>query len=156
MVGPDKGTGGKIVMNGKVVGFEVIGQKFDEDRYFNGRPSAVDYDAASTGGSNRGPTNADYLAQVQARIDAFMVHNPNVRKEDIPVDLVTASGGGLDPHISAQAARVQVDRIAGVRNVSRNKIDSLVNAHIDPPLLGFLGMKRVHVLRLNMALDQLK
>ena len=117
LVAPNGGKGEEITVNGKVVGFELIGQKFDDDRYFNSRPSAVDYNAAGTGGSNKGPTNPDYLAQVQARIDTFLVHNPGVKKEAIPVDLVTASGGGLDPHISPAAAIVQIDRIARVRNV---------------------------------------
>src|SRR6187455_2997339 len=103
LVAPNGGKGEEITVNGKVVGFELIGQKFDDDRYFNSRPSAVDYNAASTGGSNKGPTNRDYLAQVQARIDTFLIHNPGVEKSQIPVDLITASGGGLDPHISPEA-----------------------------------------------------
>src|SRR6187397_2420012 len=117
MVAPNGGRGEEILVNGKVVGFELIGQKFDDDKYFNSRPSAVDYNAAGTGGSNKGPTNPDYLAQVQARIDTFLIHNPGVEKSQIPVDLITASGGGLDPHISPEAARVQIARIAKVRNI---------------------------------------
>jgi K+-transporting ATPase ATPase C chain len=155
IVGPNGGRGEEIVVDGKVVGFELIGQKFDDDRYFNSRPSAVDYNAASTGGSNKGPTNPDYLAQVQARIDTFLVHNPGVKKEDIPVDLVTASGGGLDPHISPAAAFVQVDRISRVRNIDRDKLMALVSKHTEAPIFG-LGTSRVHVLRLNIDLDKLK
>ena len=155
IVAPNGGRGEEITVNGKVVGFELIGQKFDDDRYFNGRPSAKDYNAAATGGSNKGPTNPDYLAQVKARIDTFLAHNPTVRKEQIPVDLVTASGGGLDPHISPQAARVQIDRIARVRSLEKEKLETLVNDHIEEPWFG-MGPARVHVLRLNIALDQLK
>ena len=155
IVAPNGGRGEEIVVDGKVVGFELIGQKFDDDRYFNSRPSAVDYNAAATGGSNKGPTNPDYLAQVQARIDTFLVHNPGVKKEDIPVDLVTASGGGLDPHISPAAALVQVDRIARVRNIDRDKLMALVSEHTETPIFG-LGTSRVHVLRLNLDLDKLK
>jgi potassium-transporting ATPase KdpC subunit len=155
IVAPNNGKGEEIVVNGRVVGFELIGQKFDDDRYFNGRPSAVDYNAASTGGSNKGPTNPDYLSQVQARIDSFLVHNPAVKKEDIPVDLVTASGGGLDPHISPAAALVQVGRIARVRNISRDQLTALVKEHTDTPLFG-IGPSRVHVLRLNIELDKMK
>lgn len=155
LIAPNGGGGEEIVINGKTVGFELIGQKFDDDKYFNSRPSAVDYNAASTGGSNKGPTNPDYLAQVQARIDTFLVHNPGVIKEQIPVDLVTASGGGLDPHISPASALIQIDRIASVRNISREKVVALVNDHIESPLLG-MGTSRVHVLRLNIALDDLK
>jgi potassium-transporting ATPase KdpC subunit len=155
VVATNGGLGEEIVVNGKVVGFELIGQKFDDEKYFSSRPSAVDCNAASTGGSNKGPTNPDYLAVVQARIDTFLVHNPTIKKENIPVDLVTASGGGLDPHISPAAAMIQIDRIAKVRSIDRQKVDALVKAHIEEPLLG-MGTARVHVLRLNIALDQLQ
>jgi K+-transporting ATPase ATPase C chain len=151
---PNGGRGERIEIAGKIVGFELIGQKFDDDRYFNGRPSAVDYNAAATGGSNKGPTNPDYLAQVQARIDTFLVHNPGVEKSRIPVDLVTASSGGLDPHISPDAARVQIARIARVRKIEVGRLEALVKEHIESPTLG-LGTSRVHVLRLNIALDEL-
>lgn len=156
IVAPNGGKGEEININGKVVGFELIGQKFDDDRYFNSRPSAVDYNAAGTGGSNKGPTNPEYLAQVQARIDTFLVHNPTVKKEAIPVDIVTASGGGLDPHISPAGARVQIDRIARVRNISAEKLNALVSEQTEAPLLGLFGPFRIHVLRLNIALDELK
>lgn len=155
VIAPNGGSGEEIIVNGKVAGFELIGQKFDDDKYFNGRPSAVDYNAASTGGSNKGPTNPEYLALIQARIDTFLVHNPGVRKEQIPVDLVTASGGGLDPHISPLAAKIQVARIAAVRHFDQEKLKKLVDQHIEKRPLG-LGMERVHVLRLNIALDQLE
>lgn len=149
------GDGETVAVNGIVKGFELIGQKFDDDKYFNSRPSAVDYNAASTGGSNKGPTNPDYLAQVQARIDTFLVHNPTIKKEQLPVDLVTASGGGLDPHISPAGARVQIDRIARVRNIDAKKVAALVDQYTESPMLG-VGTSRVHVLRLNIALDELK
>jgi potassium-transporting ATPase KdpC subunit len=155
VVAPNGGKGERIEVDGKIVGFELIGQKFDEDRYFNGRPSAVDYNPAGSGGSNKGPTNPDYLAQVQARIDTFLVHNPGVEKSRIPVDLVTASGGGLDPHISPDAARIQIARIASARKIDASKIEKLVEAQIESPTLG-LGTSRVHVLRLNIALDKLR
>jgi potassium-transporting ATPase KdpC subunit len=154
VVGPNGSQGETVSVNGKTVGFELIGQKFDDDRYFNSRPSAVDYNAAATGGSNKGATNPDYLAQVQARIDTFLVHNPDVRKGQIPVDLVTASGGGLDPHISPQGAAVQIERIAAVRHIGKDKIEALVREYTEAPILG-MGTARVHVLKLNMALDRL-
>ncbi len=154
-VAPGSGNGEQIIMNGKVTGFELIGQKFDADQYFNSRPSAVDYNAASTGGSNKGPTNPDYLAQVQSRIDTFLVHNPTIKKEQLPVDLITASGGGLDPHISPASARIQIDRIARVRNIDKQKLTALVDRYTESAMLG-MGTARVHVLRLNIALDELK
>ena len=130
----------------------LIGQSFTSDRYFNSRPSAVDYNAAATGGSNKGPSNPEYLAQVEQRINDFLKHNPTVKRGDVPVDLVTASGGGLDPHISPKAALVQVNRVAQARRLSTADVNSLVKEHIEKPLL---GPSYVDVLKLNQALDQL-
>ena len=137
-------------------GFVNIGQSFTADKYFWSRPSAVGYNAAGSGGSNKGPTNKEYLAQVQARIDTFMVHNPSVKKSDIPVEMVTASGSGLDPHISPVAAMIQVARIAKVRNIPEEELKKLVNNHIEKPLLGMFGPARINVLKLNISLDNLK
>ena len=153
---PGSGKGKTVSVNGKVVGYELIGQKFTEDKYFWSRPSAVDYNAAGSSGSNKGPSNPDYLKQVQDRIDTFLKHNPGVKKEDIPADMITASGSGLDPDISPAAAYVQVKRIASMRNISKEKIKALVDQHIDKPLLGMLGPSKVNVLKLNIALDSLK
>jgi len=153
---PGKGKGETVMVNNKVVGWKLLGQKFTDDKYFWSRPSAVDYNAAGSGGSNKGPSNPDYLKQVQDRIDSFLVHNPGVKKEEIPSDLVTASGAGLDPHISVQGAYVQVKRIAAVRNIPVEKINNLVENNIEKPLAGLFGTQRVNVLQLNIALDQLK
>jgi K+-transporting ATPase ATPase C chain len=120
------------------------------------RPSAVGYNAAGSGGSNKGPTNPDYLKDVQTRIDSFMVHNKTVRKDQIPSELVTASGSGLDPDISPMGAKVQVPRIVEVRGISAEKINSLIDQSIEKPLFGFLGTERINVLKLNLALDDLK
>src|SRR6188768_4017581 len=114
---PGGGKGKTLSVNGKAVGYELIGQKFTDDKYFWGRPSAVDYNAAGSAGSNKGPSNPDYLQVVQDRIDSFLVHNPGVKKEEIPADIVTASASGLDPHISPVSAYVQVKRIATVRKL---------------------------------------
>jgi len=154
-VTPGGGSGETIQVNGKVVGYEKIGQKFTDDKYFWGRPSAVDYNAAGSAGSNKGPSNPDYLAVVQARIDTFLVHNPGISKEEIPADLVTASGSGLDPHISPEAARIQVRRIARIRGLREEVINALVVKETEKPLLGLFGPPRVHVLKLNVALDTL-
>ena len=109
-----------------------------------------------SGGSNKGPSNEEYLGVVQARVDTFLVHNPGVKKADIPVELVTASGSGLDPDISEKAALVQVERIAKVRNVPAQQLQQLVKEHINGPLLGLFGPAKINVLKLNLALDQLK
>jgi potassium-transporting ATPase KdpC subunit len=153
---PGGGKGETIKVNGKVVGYEKIGQKFTDDKYFWGRPSAVDYNAAGSAGSNKGPSNPDYLKIVQDRIDTFLVHNPGVNKEEIPAELVTASGSGLDPDISPAGANVQVKRIAAVRKIDEQKIRELVKKHTEGPLAGMLGPSKVNVLKLNVALDEIK
>ncbi|OQP64098.1 potassium-transporting ATPase subunit C [Niastella vici] len=150
------GKGETVTVNGRVVGYANVGQKFTEDKYFWGRPSAVDYNAAGSAGSNKGPSNPDYLKTVQDRIDTFLVHNPGARKEDIPSEMVTASGSGLDPDISPASAYVQVKRVATVRRLSEERLRSLVDAHIEKPLLGMFGPSKVNVLKLNVALDELK
>ncbi|MCE3074175.1 K(+)-transporting ATPase subunit C [Chryseobacterium gwangjuense] len=132
-----------------------IGQKFDKDEYFWSRPSAVDYNAAGAGGSNKGPSNPDYLKTVQERIGNFMKHNPEIQKSEIPSDMVTASGGGLDPNISVQAAKVQVKRIAKIRQIDENKIQELIASNTEKPLLGLFGTEKINVLKLNIALDGL-
>ncbi len=153
---PGGGDGETVSVNGKVVGYAIIGQKFTDDKYFWGRPSAVDYNAAGSAGSNKGPSNPDYLKVVQDRIDSFLVHNPGVKKEEIPADLVTASGSGLDPDISLASAYVQVKRVASVRGITEEKVKNLVDQHIEGPFLGIFGPKKINVLRLNIELDKLK
>jgi K+-transporting ATPase ATPase C chain len=155
LLAPAQGNGETVTANNKVVGYALIGQKFDQDKYFWSRPSAVNYNAAGSGGSNKGPSNPEYLASVQANIDTFIKHNPTVQKGDIPSDLVTASGSGQDPDISVQGALVQVDRVAKARGLDAAQVRSLVEAHTDKPLLG-LGPEKVNILKLNIDLDGLK
>lgn len=151
---PGHGKGDIIVSKGRQY-YANIGQSFTEDRYFNGRPSAVSYNAAGSGGSNKGPSNKEYLALVQARIDTFLVHNPGIGKAQIPVELVTASGSGLDPHISPRAALVQVKRIAAVRHLPEQKLQELVVKNTEKPFLHLFGPEKINVLKLNLALDQI-
>ncbi len=153
---PGNGKGETLSVNGKVVGYANVGQKFTDDKYFWSRPSAVDYNAAGSAGSNKGPSNPDYLKQVQGRIDTFLVHNPGIKKEEIPSELVTASGSGLDPDLSPKGAYVQVARIAKRRNISEEKIKALVAQQIEKPLLGLFGPQKINVLKLNIELDKLK
>jgi K+-transporting ATPase ATPase C chain len=152
---PGGGKGVVVEVNGKVVGYERIGQKFTEDKYFWGRPSAVEYNAAGSAGSNKGPSNPGYLQIVQDRIDSFLIHNPGVMREQVPAELVTASGSGLDPDISPAAAYVQVKRVAGIRGLNEDKVRSLVKSHIQQPIMG-MAPEVVNVLKLNVALDNLK
>lgn len=153
LAAPNSSVGSPIVKDGNIIGFENVGQNFTDDKYFWGRPSAVGYNAASTGGSNKGPTNPDYLAEVQGRIDTFLVHNPGVKKEEIPSDLVTASGSGIDPNITLVSAMIQVKRISAVRNIPESKLKDLVIASIEKTVL---GMPVINVLKLNLKLDDLK
>jgi K+-transporting ATPase ATPase C chain len=142
--------------NGGGGDLENVGQSFTSDKYFWSRPSAVDYNGAGSCGSNKGPSNPDYLKVVQERIDTFMVHNPKVKKSEIPSELVTASGSGLDPHISPKAAMVQVARIASIREINEEKMSKLVEENTDKPLFGLFGTSKINVLKLNRALDLLK
>ncbi len=150
---PNQGKGETISVNGKVVGYQKIGQKFDKANYFWGRPSAVDYNAAGSAGSNKGPSNKEYLDLVQKRIDTFLIAHPYLKKSDIPADMVTASGSGLDPNISPQGALIQVKRVATVRNLPIEKVKALVESKIYNPTI---GPSTVNVLELNVALDELK
>ncbi|NCU03644.1 MAG: K(+)-transporting ATPase subunit C [Chitinophagaceae bacterium] len=152
---PQKGKAEIIEANGKRF-YANLAQKFTDDHYFQSRPSAVDYNAAGSAGSNKGPSNTDYLAAVQSRIDTFLVHNPGIDKKEIPVDLITASGSGLDPDISVQAAFVQVKRIAKIRGIAEQNLRELIINQTQPPLAGMLGPEKINVLQLNLALDQLK
>lgn len=150
---PNQGKGETITVNGKVVGYQKIGQKFDKSNYFWGRPSAADYNAAGSAGSNKGPSNPEYLQLVQKRIDTLLLVHPYLKKSDIPADMVTASGSGLDPNISPQGALMQVKRVAKERNLAEAKVQTLVESKIEKPAV---GPETVNVLELNIALDQLK
>ena len=151
---PNNGKGETVTVNGKVVGYQKIGQKFDKSNYFWGRPSAVDYNAAGSAGSNKGPSNAEYLALVQKRIDTFLMVHPYLKKGEIPSDMVTASASGLDPNISPQGALIQVKRVAAARNLPEEKVKVLVETKINTPAV--MGTSTVNVLELNVALDELK
>ncbi|URM38739.1 K(+)-transporting ATPase subunit C [Flavobacterium anhuiense] len=152
-IAPNQGKGETISVNGKVVGYQKIGQKFDKSNYFWGRPSAVDYNAAGSAGSNKGPSNAEYLALVQKRIDTLLLVHPYLKKSDVSADMVTASGSGLDPNISPQGAFIQVKRIAKERNLAESKVKALVESKINSAVV---GPETVNVLELNVALDQLR
>jgi len=145
---PKQANGSRIIENGKVVGSDLIAQKFESPRYFWPRPSSADYATAPSGASNKGPTSADLKKSIDERGAKF--------GKDAPVDLLTASGSGLDPHISPEATRLQISRVAAARNLSIQKVTTLVDQTIEAPQLGFLGEPRVNVLKLNLALDQLR
>ena len=152
---PNSGKGELVAYKGSK-GYANIGQSFTGDEYFWGRPSAVDYNAAGSGASNKAASNEEYLAVVHRRIDTFLLKNPTVKKSEIPVDLVTASGSGLDPNISVESAKVQVARIQKARNIDSGKLNALIDANMEQPFLGIFGPSKINVLKLNIALDQLK
>jgi potassium-transporting ATPase KdpC subunit len=149
---PNKATGSVIEVNGKAVGSELIGQPFSDPKYFWSRPSATSpqpYNGASSSGSNLGPTNKALRDAVAERLKQF-------DQKPVPVDLVTASASGLDPHISPEAAHFQVPRVARVRGLTEEAVNQLVSLHTEGRTFGVLGEPRVNVLRLNLALDALK
>jgi K+-transporting ATPase ATPase C chain len=150
------GDGETISYKGRVVGYANIGQKFTKDEYFWSRPSAVDYKADASGGSNKGPSNPDYLKDVEKRIADFLKHNPDVKRSEIPAEMVTASGSGLDPDLSPAGAKIQVMRIAKVRNLPAAQVNKLVDDNTEQPLLGLFGPAKVNVLKLNIALSEIK
>lgn len=156
VAGPNGGNAEVVMVDGKVVGAANVGQAFTKDIYFWGRPSCAGdgYDASGSAGSNKGATNPEYLAEVEARIDTFLVKHPYLKREDIPAEMVTASASGLDPDISKTAAYVQIKRVAMARGVSEEKVKAIVDREVQGPLLGLFGPgERVNVLKLNVALD---
>ena len=162
---PSQAKGSLIEKDGTVIGSVLIGQNFTDDKYFHGRPSATTapdpndssktvpapYNAANSGGSNLGPTNKALIDRVKGDVDKLKAENPNA---PVPIDLVTTTGGGLDPHISPEGALFQVPRIAKARNLPEDRVRQLVQEHTDGRTLGLLGEPRVNVLALNLSLDQ--
>jgi K+-transporting ATPase ATPase C chain len=152
---PERASGSLIVVDGKVVGSELIGQMFTDPGYFHGRPSAVGYSANSSGASNLGPSSTKLMEQVSQRVAEVRSENNLPPDTSVPADLVLASGSGLDPHISPDAALIQVKRVAKARGLPEEDVTALVQSRIEPAQFGVLVQNRVNVLKLNMALDEM-
>lgn len=152
---PHQANGSLISQGDKVIGSELIGQNFTKPEYFQPRPSAAGdgYDATASGGSNYGPTNQKLVDRVKASVEKFRKENPDYQGP-IPADLLTASGSGLDPHLSPDAARAQIPRVAKARGIPADRLNELVAHFIEQPDFGVFGEPRVNVLKLNLALDQ--
>lgn len=151
---PSQGRGERIEADGRSYYYH-IGQSFTDPKYFQSRPSAVNYNASASGASNKGPSNEDYLKEVEQRIDRFMEQNPGIKRSQVPAELLTASGSGLDPHISVASANVQVARIAKARGLSEAAVVDLINQHLEKPLWNLFGPAKIHLLTLNIALDKI-
>jgi K+-transporting ATPase ATPase C chain len=155
---PKQAEGSLIARDGRVIGSALLGQNFASPAYFHPRPSAAGdkgYDAANSSGSNLGPTNKTLIDTVRARVSTLREHEPGINHGDIPVDLVTSSGSGLDPEITPAAAEIQVARVAKARGLTEDAVRSMIRTHTRGRVLGILGEPGVNVLQLNLALDEL-
>ncbi len=152
---PYQASGSLIYINGTVVGSELIGQNFSSPGYFHSRPSAVDYNASNSAGSNYGATSAKLMDLVSQRVAKVRSENNLSPNASVPADMVLASGSGLDPHISPENAMIQVSRVAKVRGLPESDVRALVDQYTEGPQFGFLGADRINVLKLNIALDEL-
>ena len=156
VVTPNDGQAAVETFGGRVVGASNVGQQFTDVRYFWGRPSAVDYNGGGSGGSNKATTNKEYLAEVEQRVANFLAAHPYLSREEVPSDMVTASGSGLDPDISPRGAQVQVRRVAEARGLDAADVQRLVDSMTERPWLGLFGTPKVNVLRLNIALETMQ
>ena len=155
VAGPNKGNAELVIIEWKSSGGRQYWSEFSRKIFISGDAHLrVNYTADASGGSNKGPTNDEYLAEVEARIDTFLVHHPYLSRKDVPAEMVTASGSGLDPHITPACAYVQVKRVAQARGMNEAEVKAIVDKNISKPFLGVFGTETVNVLELNIALEE--
>ncbi|MFL0267856.1 potassium-transporting ATPase subunit KdpC [Candidatus Clostridium radicumherbarum] len=152
LIFPEKSKGSLVYNNGALIGSTLIGQKFTDSKWFQGRPSAVDYNASSSGGSNLSMSNPEFKKEIDKNIQDFLSKNPTVKKEDIPADIITASASGLDPDITVASARLQAGRVAKANGLSLEEVNKIIDNNIKGKFLGIFGEDTVNVLTLNMKL----
>lgn len=155
VAGPNGGEADVVTLDGQIVGAANVGQSFTDNTHFWGRPSAVDYNGGGSGGSNKATTNPEYLAEVEQRVQDFLAAHPYLSRAEVPAEMVTASGSGLDPDISPRGARVQVRRVAEARGLNPAAVQRIVDSLTQKPWLGLFGTEKVNVLRLNVALEEI-
>ena len=153
VAGPNGGEADVVTLDGQVVGAANVGQRFTDVRYFWSRPSAVDYNGGGSGGSNKATTNPEHLAGVEQRVQDFLAAHPYLSRAEVPAEMVTASGSGLDPDISIRGAEGQIRRVAAARGMSEAEVKRIVEENVCKPWLGLFGTYKVNVLKLNVALD---
>lgn len=154
VAGPNGGEADVVTLGGQIVGAANVGQAFTDSTHFWGRPSAVNYNGGGSGGSNKATTNPEYLAEVEQRIVDFLAAHPYLTRGEVPAEMVTASGSGLDPDISPRGAQVQVRRVAEARGLDAAAVQRIVDSLTQKPWLGLFGTEKVNVLRLNVALEE--
>lgn len=156
VAGSGNGDAETVTLKGRIVGAANVGQQFSKSTYFWGRPSYAGngYDGSSSRASNKGGSNAEYLKEVKQRMSRFLVCHPYLKQQDVPAEMVTASGSGLDPDITPESAYIQASRIAHARHCNEQVVKAIINSNIERPLFGILGTAKVNVLKMNMALDE--
>jgi len=152
LIFPEKSKGSLVYNNGVLIGSTLIGQKFTDNRWFQGRPSTVDYNALNSGGSNLSMSNPEFKKEINKNIEDFLIKNPTVKKEDIPAEMVTSSASGLDPDITVASARLQAKRVAKANGLSLDEVNRIIDNNKNGKFLGIFGQERVNVLTLNMKL----
>lgn len=153
LIFPEKAKGSLVYDKNQLIGSSIIGQKFTDDKWFHGRPSAIEYDASKSGGTNLAMSNPEFKKALDRNIKEFLSKNPTVKQEDIPSDMLTASASGLDPEITVVSAKLQADRVAKANGIAVEEVNRIIDSNKSGKFLGVFGQERVNVLKLNLKLS---